>query len=446
MKEMKTLTIGGKKYEIVDAKARAANTRDSLAPIVKTVEGTAIAVDDSSNRPVRNFKLFGKTTQNTTTDVNPEHPQELHSVVNPTVTFKSGNLIPASYVDGTSKTMNGVTFNVLSDGSVLVNGTATDTAYFSFNSTGNKIKMPNGWLSTSSGIGCGPGIPHVQNDIYVDGEYVTSVQTVQESSTRNQFFGTVELGASRVKVSAGDTVVSQRIYPMLCAFENPIVYEPPKQPQTIIIDRTLRSVGDICDEIDFERGVFVQRIGYREFDGTENWVGTVNESLEQYHRSVSDMLTGNNTGFCNMLTIKNSYVTSGKPYARLTGQAIWWEANAGDFGSLNAFKTYLAELYANGTPLSIQYPLETPIETPLTEEELAVFNTLYTFKSNTTVLNNFDTKMEVEYSRDVRDYIREVVYGDAYDLVDEVVTQDKIQIAVDNWLNAHFTSAEGVSF
>lgn len=436
MKEMKTLTIGGKKYEIVDAKARAANTRDSLAPIVKTVEGTAIVVDDSSNRPVRNFKLFGKTTQNTTTDVNPEHPQELHSVVNPTVTIKGGNLIPINYADGKSKTMNGVTFNVLSDGSVLVNGTATDTAYFSFNNTGNKIKMPNGWLSTSSGIGCGPGIPHVQNDIYVDGEYVTSVQTVQESSTRNQFFGTVELGASRVKVSAGDTVVSQRIYPMLCAFENPIDYEPPKQPQTITIDRTLRSVGDICDEIDFERGIFVQRIGTTNFAG----LGWTQNSSGKY------FCTDERGKYSNAYAPVCSHIIGGLPSEGDKANIIFINANNDIRLNLELEDDTAEAIMAAMNDAVLQGVLVTPIEIPLTEEELAAFNALYTYKSSTTVMNNFDAKMEMEYSRDVRDYIREVVYGDAYDLVDEVVTQDKIQMAVDNWLNAHFTSAEGVSF
>lgn len=445
MKEMKTLTIGGKKYEIVDAKARAVNTRDSLAPIVKTVEGTTIVVDDSSNRPVRNFKLFGKTTQNTTTDINPEHPQELHSVVNPTVTIKGGNLIPINYADGKSKTMNGVTFNVLSDGSVLVNGTATETAYFSFNNTGNKIKMPNGWLSTSSGIGCGPGIPHVQNDIYVDGEYVTSVQTVQESSTRNQFFGTVELGASRIKVSAGDTVVSQRIYPMLCAFENPIDYEPPKQTQTLTINRTLRSIGDICDEIDFERGVFIQRTISRRLLHSDSWAAMEDEGrywlLEDAFYNVSA------NAYCTHFSKASSWLS----HTLSDGTFIIYRDPSWNDGRMSFKDSRFASLdewkqFLENNTVEVIYQLATPIETPLTEEEIAVFNTLYTCKSSTTVMNNFDTKMEMEYSRDIRDYIREVVYGDAYDLVDEVVTQDKIQIAVDNWLNAHFTSAEGVSF
>ena len=41
------------------------------------------------------------------------------------------NLIPFPYTDGFSKTMNGITYVVNSDGSVTVNGTATDTSHFS---------------------------------------------------------------------------------------------------------------------------------------------------------------------------------------------------------------------------------------------------------------------------------------------------------------------------
>lgn len=40
------------------------------------------------------------------------------------------NLIPFPYYDGNSKTHNGITFTVNSDGSVTANGTATDIAYF----------------------------------------------------------------------------------------------------------------------------------------------------------------------------------------------------------------------------------------------------------------------------------------------------------------------------
>lgn len=599
MNEMKTLTLpNGVTYEIVDQKARvdianvdASNKRDCVAPIVQTVDGTSVIVDNSSDRPVRNLRLFGKTTQITTTgaqlinfsemkmdtggtttagiidngrivtitgtksyamgyvniDVTPyvgqtlyltgvktggtspsltarliktndnktyittelltgytvladdatislqfiannttttlttattatftdvmisavkdaawepytggvpapsfSQPQDLVNVENPVITIKGGNLLPASYADGKSKTMNGVTFDVLSDGSVIVNGTATATAYFSFNTTGKKIALPNGWLSASSGVNCGHGIPHVQNDIYVDGRYIDAVQTAIESSTRRQFFGKVELGGSRVKVDAGVTVVSQRIYPMLCAFENPIDYEPPKQTQSMSIGRTLLGIpvtsgGNytddnsqqwICDEIDFERGVHIQRID-RKFFTLNKEVYDYNTIGYRYTCHVGSDVVGANE--CMSTTLRYN-------------PAVGTAADTTDGVRINKDSRYIVAQYTGDGGASeiidvdLLYILANPIETPLTEEEIAAFNTLYTHKTNTSVINDVNAWMEMEYSKDVRMYIRDIVYDDAYELVDEVVTQDKIQVAVNNWLNEHFASAEGVSF
>lgn len=49
-------------------------------------------------------------------------------------TVKCDNLIPYPYTDGMSKTINGITFTVNSDGSITANGTATENALFNIGS------------------------------------------------------------------------------------------------------------------------------------------------------------------------------------------------------------------------------------------------------------------------------------------------------------------------
>ena len=81
----------------------------------------------------------------------PDYPQEIKSVVNPTVKVCGKNLLPFPYSD-TSKTQNGVTFDVQNDGTIQIYGTASATAYFnlstkiewgskSFSDTNEKYKL-----------------------------------------------------------------------------------------------------------------------------------------------------------------------------------------------------------------------------------------------------------------------------------------------------------------
>ena len=53
--------------------------------------------------------------------------------------------------------------------------------------------------------------------------------------------------------------------------------------------------------------------------------------------------------------------------------------------------------------------LTTPIETPLTEEELAAYNELYTNHPNTTVLTDSAAIMGVEYTADTKLFIQNLI-------------------------------------
>lgn len=61
----------------------------------------------------------------------PDYPQEIKSVVNPIVKACGKNLLPFPY-SNTSKTQNGVTFDVQNDGTIHIYGTASAATYFNF--------------------------------------------------------------------------------------------------------------------------------------------------------------------------------------------------------------------------------------------------------------------------------------------------------------------------
>lgn len=68
--------------------------------------------------------------------------------------------------------------------------------------------------------------------------------------------------------------------------------------------------------------------------------------------------------------------------------------------NINAVKALLAD-----KPLTAQYVLETPIETPIPEAELQVYRELHTNYPNTTILNDSEAYMKLAYATDTKMYI-----------------------------------------
>jgi hypothetical protein len=93
-------------------------------------------------------------------------------------------------------------------------------------------------------------------------------------------------------------------------------------------------------------------------------------------------------------------------------------------------------LYLERSPMTVNYVLATPIETPLTAAELEAFKALYTNRPNTTVFNDSGAPMELTYNVDTKTY---------FDSLPKA-TDEQVERYVHTWLDSHFTSAEGVSF
>lgn len=386
--------------------------------VVQTVTGETVSVHDSAEDPIRGLRLFGKSVQDGTPT--PDSPVDIVSLAADggiNVNVYGGNLIPFPYADGASKEMNGVTFTVRDDGSILVNGTATETAYLTFNRTTNKIRLPEGWLSTSAGIGYGSGIPHIQNDIYVDGVYVTSVQTATEGSAKRKFTGVVELGASRVKVDAGVTVNNVVVYPILCNSETVLDYELSKGVQTIALSTPsglpgipVSSDGNytdasgqawICDEIDLERGKYIQRIASITFDGTEGWY----ISAAQFDKGTRFDLNLSTAPIALRQEALSNRFTYHGPNAAV--ESCWTLPENYTFRIITEKATTVAELKAflASNPTTIQYTRYVPIETDLTTEEIQDYKGMISHYPNTTVVNDVGAYMEVSYNADLKTYI-----------------------------------------
>lgn len=158
----------------------------------------------------------------------------------------------------------------------------------------------------------------------------------------------------------------------------------------------------ICDEIDLARGVYVKRIDsftfpIAEMNNKESFPGWERAGIAKYYPGVNNYIS--TAGAAYMCNISNE-----PPYINTTsGNDVLIIPNyAGTTQS--GWKTNYPNLVFK---LIISIP--TPIETPLSEEELAAYAELHTYRNNTTVSNNDGAHMRLEYVMDAKKYIDSLI-------------------------------------
>lgn len=163
----------------------------------------------------------------------------------------------------------------------------------------------------------------------------------------------------------------------------------------------------ICDEIDLARGVYVQRCGEIVMDGTADVTVGQHGNLQYFCKQPVLGIARLDAGAPKMV-LCDRYEASGwtdqNNKAYCVGTAIVITDNR--FTDMAAT---LAILMAEKP--RIIYVLESPIETPLPEEEIAAYNALRTYRNHTTVTNDASAYMELEYAMDAKKYIDSMITG-----------------------------------
>ena len=156
----------------------------------------------------------------------------------------------------------------------------------------------------------------------------------------------------------------------------------------------------ICDEIDFARGVYIKRVAKKVFDGTETGWQQINNQ-----RTFRIAWNGVNGGWVGNKFIASHFVCdsdkafNGKSgYLAIDTNGLCYFSY--DKATLAEFKDWLA--VNNITVLCQQ---ASPIETPLSAEELAAYAALHTYRGNTTVSNDAGAYMDLAYTMDAKKYI-----------------------------------------
>ena len=165
----------------------------------------------------------------------------------------------------------------------------------------------------------------------------------------------------------------------------------------------------VCDEIDFARGVYIQRVYKETFDGSKSATDctvlgtTIRFYMRLGHKAATSRYLSNKLPISYHYTndVEHLYITTGEVY-------IYMFINVNRLSSADALGV---KSYLSSNPIDVFYPLATPIETPLSEEELAAYANLHTYKDNTTVSNDAGAWMDIEYVMDAKKYIDSLVTG-----------------------------------
>ena len=269
---------------------------------------------------------------------------------------EGANLIPYPYADGMSKTSNGITFTVNDDGSIYANGTATATTYFYI------AKKVGDIASTSVNS-------------------LNSVKTIEGKTYKDCYFFDRDKNIM-LQINSGVTV-DRTYYPMINygSIALPFVQGKGTLGTTTIPEdiRSLEGYGegynsDYYNYIEWRNGrcYFVQNCKKIVFNGTESWyagsLGTESQYFAIEGYALPAVANGGIMNDYQATSISDSNTRIG--WQLYTNKFLIRLRPANvliDFPTLADWKSYLAERYANGNPLTFIYALNEPIETDITD-------------------------------------------------------------------------------
>lgn len=164
----------------------------------------------------------------------------------------------------------------------------------------------------------------------------------------------------------------------------------------------------ICDEIDFARGVYVQRIDRFSFpvsglnNNSDDYAGWTNSGIGKYYPNA-----GGSLGVYGVSVMCNIDSNPGKNIHINT-------TSTGDLLMIpNPTKMKQSEWKTKYPDLVFEMiaSIPTPIEIPLSEEEIAAYKALHTYRGLTTVSNDASAYMELDYGMDTKKYIDSMIAG-----------------------------------
>lgn len=194
---------------------------------------------------------------------------------------------------------------------------------------------------------------------------------------------------------------------------NATSYEPYKPAQTLIIPTPnglpgipVSSGGNytdadgqqwVCDEVDFKKGVYVQRVA-TETPKAKWKVFEETADVPNRYRISGALVNRYRNGSTKCLISHGIYTNFGiAPGWALNSTSFYYHPKE-DVTKEEA-KEQILGFINSANPLTFLGQLETPIEKPLTTEQLATYKALRTYSPTTTVANDAEAGMSVGYAK-----------------------------------------------
>lgn len=361
--------------------------------LVGSETGNPVSCNDAYSAPLCGLTVYGKSTQDGTPT--PENPVEIKSVVNPTVKVCGKNLLE----DGSLKSDNNGKIEYISAGKIKV--TASTSVWYS--AITNTLKLTpntnyvlsakcdssNGRITCNSVNGSGADIKCAFSTDS-DGLATIAIRCRYESAESKFVYSDLQL-------EKGSTATAYKPY----------------TEQTVTLPYTLNAIpvtsgGNytdpqgqqfVCDEVDFERGILIRRIYSEIYTGAERWMQNNSSIFLALSEAARDALK--NTAISNIAVPCGSYpeLSDSKPVGlRPTASGLsidfFFVNNAQP--TLDDWKTALSKTNAH-----VQYVLKKPIESKLTDAELAAYKALTTYAPDTVVQASDGAGIKLDYQRDV---------------------------------------------
>jgi hypothetical protein len=302
---------------------------------------------------------------------NPDYPQEIKSVVNPTVKVCGKNLLNLNSYKENVK--NGITITPIFNNEEL--------QYLILNGTFKTAEWAVIWIGTLN-----PGT-------YTFSTQNSNVKILRNWSEQNNTFTvTDENSVYRIAINSsnmGESVKDVKIYPQLELGSTPSTYEPYHE-QTVTLPYTLNAIpvesgGNItiddqqyiADYVDVERGKLVRNVLVKTFTGNEGWdySDATDDSKKRFYLEINKKIKSA-IGISNYLRSIGADIRKGDNCFAAYTRSL--DVRITSIASLAEFKSFLARLDSNGKPLNVLFALDTPEEIDLTQEEISAFKALST--------------------------------------------------------------------
>ena len=372
--------------------------------LVGSETGNPVSCDDAFAAPLCGLNVYGNSTQDGTPT--PDAPVPIVSAGDSgsvAVKLTGANVLEGTKL-GVKSTVYGITYTTYENG-ILITGTATNAFTIALHED-NIYPLTHGiYYLTTRGLS-----PSAMLNFYFIGKFSSDIQNQKVTVTRDVEF------SLRLQILKGATLNTTV---QVSLTRNKITAYSPYREQLLILPTPnglpgipVTSGGNytdenrqqwVCDEVDLERGVKVQRVKVKELNPGDKWSyqklasGNNNFQVRMFN---ADMAKNSVRSICNILPFKNviwndSIQNLPKIYANNQEITASFPPSS-EYSSLEAFKQLLTNVKS-----VIYYALAAPIETPLTPAEIAAYKALTAYAPDTVVQASDGAGIKLCYQRDV---------------------------------------------